>query len=680
MIVKFTILAFVGFILSGPLCAQIPPPCTGLGQTPSSAFPVCGTDKFIQANVPVCGVNTIPVPGCNDNMNVLYQDKNPYWYKFTCYTAGTLGFLIKPNDLGDDYDWQLFDITGRDPSEVFTNPSLFVVGNWSGSYGLTGSSAGGTGSVQCASDPRDAVPTFSKWPTLIKGHNYLLVISHFTGDAQSGYALSFGGGTASITDTVQPHMKSVSVSCDATQLTVTFNKKLKCSSLASGGSDFITGSGPAAALVSATGFNCNNGFDMDSVLLTFDKALSPGNYTLVAQKGIDGNTLLDNCGTPLPEADQLAFAVAPLLPTPLDSISPVGCSPDIIRLVFQKRIRCSSIAADGSDFRITGPTPVTILGATGNCSNGLSSTIDIRLSAPIYLQGNYQLSLVTGTDLNPIIDECGQETPAGSTKDFATADTVSAQFSYQVLWGCTYDTITVANNGGASINQWQWNFDSAASSNLRSPLLIYSVFGDKQVQCIVSNGVCSDTASTVVSLNNTLVANFEAPDLLCPADKASFINNSIGRIVDWKWDFGDGSTDFNRTPLAHAYPNNPLADQFFQVNLIVLDDIGCRDTVTRQIRKLHSCYIAVPGAFTPNGDGLNDYLYPLNAFKATDLLFRVYNRYGQLVFETRDWSRRWDGKLGGKPQGTGTYVWTLQYTDSETGKKVSQKGTSVLIR
>src|SRR3981081_1473976 len=138
MIVKFIILAFVGFILSGPLRAQIPGPCTGLAHTPSSAFPVCGTDKFIQTTVPACGVNTIPVPGCPDNIGAFYQDKNPYWYKFTCYQAGTLGFLIKPNNLGDDYDWQLFDVTGHDPSEVFSNASLFVVGNWSGTYGLTG--------------------------------------------------------------------------------------------------------------------------------------------------------------------------------------------------------------------------------------------------------------------------------------------------------------------------------------------------------------------------------------------------------------------------------------------------------------------------------------------------------------------------------------------------------------
>src|SRR5687768_3708048 len=101
--------------------------CDGPGQTPSKAFPVCGTSTFHQTTVPICVTQDLKVPGCS---NVAYQDKNPFWYKFTCYKDGDLGFLIKPLDSGDDYDWQLYDITGRDPNDVFTDASLIVTGNW----------------------------------------------------------------------------------------------------------------------------------------------------------------------------------------------------------------------------------------------------------------------------------------------------------------------------------------------------------------------------------------------------------------------------------------------------------------------------------------------------------------------------------------------------------------------
>ena len=107
--------------------------CTARGQNPVTAFPVCGTDTFTQRSVPICGVRAIPTP-CNDN--VPYTDKNPFWYKFTCYTSGTLGFIITPFNLNDDYDWQLFDVTGRNPDDVYTDRSLFVSCNWSSRPGM----------------------------------------------------------------------------------------------------------------------------------------------------------------------------------------------------------------------------------------------------------------------------------------------------------------------------------------------------------------------------------------------------------------------------------------------------------------------------------------------------------------------------------------------------------------
>ncbi|HMI77376.1 MAG TPA: hypothetical protein VK484_01215, partial [Ferruginibacter sp.] len=75
--------------------------CTTVGQNPSTAFPVCGTSVFNQSTVPICGDRPLSAPGCS---GVQLSDKNPYWYKFTCFTGGTLGFLITPLDLNEDYD------------------------------------------------------------------------------------------------------------------------------------------------------------------------------------------------------------------------------------------------------------------------------------------------------------------------------------------------------------------------------------------------------------------------------------------------------------------------------------------------------------------------------------------------------------------------------------------------
>src|SRR5688572_5847005 len=94
--------------------------CTTIGQNPSTAFPVCGTTTFAQNNVPLCTNANVPVTRDCPTLPA----KNPFWYKFTCYQDGDLGFLIIPNNPGDDYDWQLFDITNHDPNDVFTDASL----------------------------------------------------------------------------------------------------------------------------------------------------------------------------------------------------------------------------------------------------------------------------------------------------------------------------------------------------------------------------------------------------------------------------------------------------------------------------------------------------------------------------------------------------------------------------
>src|ERR1700759_3750867 len=107
---KLLILLFLLFIAVTNPRSQ----CTTLGQTPLTGFPVCGSSVFKQSSVPPCFNGTIPTP-CPANGNV-YQDLNPYWYKFTCFGAGTLKLTITPNNLGDDYDWQLFDVTGQNPN------------------------------------------------------------------------------------------------------------------------------------------------------------------------------------------------------------------------------------------------------------------------------------------------------------------------------------------------------------------------------------------------------------------------------------------------------------------------------------------------------------------------------------------------------------------------------------
>ena len=115
---KNSLIRLVIFLMTVVPSITVGQTCTELGQNPGTAFPVCGTQSFSQNQVKLCGNRKVPSPCTEDDI----RDKNPYWYKFTCFTAGTLGFLITPANLSDDYDWQLFDITGKKPDDVYTEP------------------------------------------------------------------------------------------------------------------------------------------------------------------------------------------------------------------------------------------------------------------------------------------------------------------------------------------------------------------------------------------------------------------------------------------------------------------------------------------------------------------------------------------------------------------------------
>ncbi len=518
---------------------------------------------------------------------------------------------------------------------------------------------------------------------------YLLIVKNVmiallllvSGYARSQVSPSTGqqpnGNTTILTDPKLPHLKSIEVECNSKVLVVVISKGIRCGTLSIDGSEFVLS--PIFGSIATTSANsCVFGTEIDTVWITMSDPQPPGDYVLTIKKGTDGNTLLDLDGNEIPDGESLGFTVYPPIPTPMDSLAPFGCGPGYIQLIFPDLISCNSIAADGSDFRISGSNHTGIIKAEGVCDSGFTRLIRITLDSPLVRAGDYQISLLRGSDGNSLINECGTETPPGATLTFHTLDTVSAFFNFDIAYGCTKDTIMLHYLPAGAID-WQWSMDSSFSSTLLNPSVVENVFGPKYVQHIVSNGSCSDTITEVVNLDNVLKASFQAPNEICPKDLVTFKNASIGNIESWNWNFGDGSSSSMETPEAHRFPDS-MTGTIYHVSLVVQNNLGCYDTSFSSITKMQSCYITVPGAFTPNGDGKNDYLYPLNAYNANALDFKVYNRVGQIVFETRDWTKKWDGTINGHPQGTGTYVWTLNYTDGPTGKKIFLQGTSVLIR
>jgi len=113
--------------------------------------------------------------------------------------------------------------------------------------------------------------------------------------------------------------------------------------------------------------------------------------------------------------------------------------------------------------------------------------------------------------------------------------------------------------------------------------------------------------------------------------------------------------------------------------VIGIDTFGCADTACVDITVNDNCGdVDVPNAFSPNGDGSND-RFRLLAWCMDKVDFRVYDRWGQLVFETTDWKEGWDGNFNGQPAPVGVYVYYVDATNLR-GKHFAKQGNVTLIR
>ena len=108
------------------------------------------------------------------------------------------------------------------------------------------------------------------------------------------------------------------------------------------------------------------------------------------------------------------------------------------------------------------------------------------------------------------------------------------------------------------------------------------------------------------------------------------------------------------------------------------DALGCIGSSSVFIKLFKGPAFYIPNAFTPNGDGLNDVFRAIAPGIRQMIYFRIYDRWGKLMFDTQSILKGWDGKYGGTPQPTAVYVWIIKGVDI-TGKAIEQKGTVTLI-
>jgi gliding motility-associated-like protein len=150
------------------------------------------------------------------------------------------------------------------------------------------------------------------------------------------------------------------------------------------------------------------------------------------------------------------------------------------------------------------------------------------------------------------------------------------------------------------------------------------------------------------------------------------LNGTGGQV--YVWSPGTGLTNSNIPDPVARLDNN----QQYILKVTTAEGCSSTDTIDVLVYKIDPG-VYVPNAFTPNNDGLNDQFHAIAIGMKTIKYFRIYNRWGQLLFSTTQSRKGWDGTYNGKPQDPAVYVWVVDGTDY-LDQRVSQKGTVVLIR
>lgn len=283
--------------------------------------------------------------------------------------------------------------------------------------------------------------------------------------------------------------------------------------------------------------------------------------------------------------------------------------------------------------------------------------------------GTYNVRLV-------LLDTNYCNAPDSLVRPLRISPNVDAQFETPAT-GCAPYT-AVFNNTSAGGQNFYWSFGDGSTSTEMNPQHLYTNPGVYTIRLlVVDSATCniSDSTSFTIRVNPNPVASFTySPVPPQENTPVQFFNSSLG-ATNYKWLFGDGDSlvTSSSLPIQHIY----LQTGKFNACLIAYNDAGCSDTLCVELEARVVPLIDVSNAFTPNNDGVNDKVF-VRGYGINKLNWKIYNRWGTLVFQTGSLSQGWDGTYKGKLQPKEVYHYVLDVEFSD-GTQYQKKGDITLL-
>ncbi len=223
----------------------------------------------------------------------------------------------------------------------------------------------------------------------------------------------------------------------------------------------------------------------------------------------------------------------------------------------------------------------------------------------------------------------------------------------------TFVDNSTTNNGA----QYNWNFGDGTTSYQTSPQHTYGQSGIYNITVAVTSpfgcvNTANTTATVVVYTPSKALFTAEAMDGTTISPIYKFVNNSIN-YASHTWSFGDGGTSTQINPQ-HTYADKGE----YLVTLITISPDGCRDSIAIPVEIKPEFTLYIPNAFTPDGNGHNDYFTAKGA-EINEFKMMIFNRWGELIFETDNIYQGWNGTANGGSEisQTGVYVYKINVKD-----------------
>ena len=287
---------------------------------------------------------------------------------------------------------------------------------------------------------------------------------------------------------------------------------------------------------------------------------------------------------------------------------------------------------------------------------------------------------VTGTDLNGCT---GQSTVNVFIQDSPVVSFTAVQNGF-----CAPVEVVLTNASPIIGQNCTWYVDGIQPISGCGPHTIQVTQpGDYSVTLVmetVENGcVGSITQTNVIRVDETPVANFVySPEQVTEINNTvEFTNQSYG-AVSYAWNFGNGQTSALTNPVID-YGTEVTT---YNVMLTAVSALGCKDTTIKVIRVEEELIFFIPNTFTPDGGVFNEIFVPVfvSGYDPYDYVMYIFNRWGEMVFETHDVDKGWNGKYGvdGPNVPDGTYVWKIEVkTKSDsTGQRSTFTGHVNVLR